>query len=122
MGRIRLGIVGLGHMAEIHFRGLTDILDLADITACCDIDPAHLEKGARALSLVAGHEGFACTNYREMLPYVDAVELILPHHLHCEAGLFFAAHKKHILMESRSRTPRKSASGSLRPARKTASR
>ena len=99
MGRIRLGIVGLGHMAEIHFRGLTDILDLADITACCDIDPAHLEKGARALSLVAGHEVFACTDYREMLPYVDAVELILPHHLHCEAGLFFAAHKKHILME-----------------------
>ena len=30
---------------------------------------------------------------------VDAILCVLPHHLHYECGMFFARHKKHILME-----------------------
>ncbi len=99
MERIRLGIVGLGHMAQQHFNGMTSLMDIADITAACDIIPENLESGARILSSVTGHEVFACTDYREMVDLIDAVLLVLPHQIHYEAGMFFAEHHKHILME-----------------------
>ncbi len=99
MDRIRLGVVGLGHMAQRHFQGMKDFMDLADITAACDVVPESLERAAGILAEVTGHPVFTCTDYREMVDLVDAVVLILPHYLHYEVGMFFAEHKKHILME-----------------------
>ncbi|MDY3071762.1 MAG: Gfo/Idh/MocA family oxidoreductase, partial [Eubacteriales bacterium] len=90
MERIRLGIIGCGGMGASHLAGMSELSDAADITAACDIDPERAADAAKILGEAAGHPIFTCTDYKDMLDHVDAVVIVLPHHLHYEAGMFFA--------------------------------
>lgn len=99
MAKIRLGIIGCGGMGRSHLAGMSNILELADITCACDIEEDRAKTAAETLTEVTGHEVLAFTDYKDMLDYVDAVTVVLPHHLHYEVGMFFARRGKHILME-----------------------
>ncbi|MBQ5972977.1 MAG: Gfo/Idh/MocA family oxidoreductase [Oscillospiraceae bacterium] len=99
MERIRLGLIGCGGMGGEHLAGMSELMDIADVTAACDINPKTLETAVGVLSKVAGHEIFACSDYKDLTDYVDAVVVVLPHHLHYEVGTFFARRGKHVLME-----------------------
>ena len=99
MDRIRLGIIGCGGMGKSHLAGMSEITDLADITAACDINPENLANAVQVLGEAAGHEVLAFADYKDMVDVVDAVVVVLPHHLHYEVGMFFARRGKHILME-----------------------
>lgn len=94
MDKIRLGIIGCGGMGANHQRGMSELSDIAVITATCDIVPELAQQAKEAL----GAE-MCCTDYADMLPYVDAVVCVLPHHLHYECGMFFLRRGKHVLME-----------------------
>lgn len=95
MSKIRLGVIGCGGITKSsHISGLKELKDEINVTSVCDI----IEDSAK----LAGdflEASYITTNYREMLDYVDAVLIALPHDLHYECGLFFANNKKHILME-----------------------
>ena len=80
MARMKVGIVGVGNIADLHARGYEDN-DRADITAVCDRDEDRaikraLDWGARAYY----------TDFQEMLAHsdLDAVEILTPHDLHGE--------------------------------------
>ena len=94
MAKIRLGLIGCGHMMGIHAKAVNECTTEMEITAVCDIIRANAEAVAQVLS-----DPFICTDYRELTDHVDAVLIALPHDLHYECGMFFAHHKKHILME-----------------------
>ena len=95
MGIIRLGFIGCGgSMAKIHAQGFLECSDIVKITAVCDI----VEERARDVASVLD-DPYVTTDYRTMVDHVDAVLVVLPHDLHYECGMFFARHKKHILME-----------------------
>ena len=94
MAKIRLGLIGCGHMMGIHAKAVNECTTEMEITAVCDIIRANAEAVAQVL-----HDPFICTDYRELVDHVDAVLIALPHDLHYECGMFFAHHKKHILME-----------------------
>ena len=85
MEKIRLGILGCGGMGRSHLAGMSRITDLADITAACDVDPERLENAVQALEEAAGHTVLAFPDYKDMTDSVDAVIVVLPHHLHYEA-------------------------------------
>ncbi len=93
MKKIRLGLIGCGNMMGHHMGGVK-LVDGLEVTAICDINTENMAKVAEVLD-----NPFQTTDYREMVDYVDAVLIALPHYLHFSCGAFFAQHKKHILME-----------------------
>ncbi|NPV09087.1 MAG: Gfo/Idh/MocA family oxidoreductase [Anaerolineae bacterium] len=94
MDRIRLGLIGCGGMAKAHVQRFDRVRDRMDLVAAVDID----EGKARA---VAEHfEGaVAVTDYRKILDEVDAVLIVLPHHLHYPVGMECLEAGKHVLLE-----------------------
>ena len=94
MKKIRLGLIGCGNMMKRHARAVDECTTELSITAVCDIV---YERAADVASVL--DNPFITTDYTEMLDYVDAVMIALPHDLHYECGMFFALNNKHILME-----------------------
>lgn len=93
--KVRLGIIGCGGMANnSHCAGLHTLKDVLEVTATCDIEISRAEEAAKLTGAT-----YVTADYHTMLDYVDAVLIVLPHHLHYECGMFFAQHGKHILME-----------------------
>ncbi len=94
MRKIRIGIVGCGSMTASHMKGMAEIDDRLEVTAVCDVDP-----GCAADAAAQTGAGYKTADYREMVDYVDAVLVALPHDLHYGCGTFFLEKGKHVLME-----------------------
>lgn len=92
--KIRLGLIGCGNMMRTHAQCVNNCSTNLEITAVCDVVRERAEHVAEVLN-----QPYVTTDYRDMLDYVDAVLVCLPHDLHYECGLFFARNKKHLLME-----------------------
>ncbi len=94
MKQIRLGIIGLGYVGQIHLRHARRLAN-ADVTAVADLSKKALKK--------AKNEGVkkAFTDYKCMLkdPEIDAVIIALPTHLHLKCVVDAAEAKKHIFLE-----------------------
>jgi predicted dehydrogenase len=94
MERIRLGLIGCGGMANTHIRRFEHLASRLSLVAAVDIVPeraqavAALSPGARAV-----------TDYREILDDVDAVLVVLPHHLHHAVAKECLLAGKHVLLE-----------------------
>ncbi len=93
MEKLKLGLIGCGGMMKNHAKGIST-LDCVEITAVCDIDIALAEDVASVLN-----SPYVTTDYKTMTDYVDAVLVVLPHHLHFPCGMYFARAGKHIMME-----------------------
>lgn len=83
MGKVRVGFIGVGQIAELHARGYVDNPS-GELVAVADIDPAVAEARAAEWGIEEWY-----TDYRELLadPAIDAVEILLPHHLHLPVAL-----------------------------------
>ncbi len=94
MAEIRMGLVGCGGMSQVHLRRFHALADRLRVTATVDVDLARAQAAAEAL----GAER-ACTDYHDILGDVDAVLLVLPHHLHHAAGIDCLRAGVHVLLE-----------------------
>lgn len=94
MEKIRFGLIGCGGMMKNHAAAINKLQDELEITAVCDVVLERAQSVAEVLN-----DPYVTTDYTTMLPYVDAVLVVLPHDLHFECGMFFAENNKHILME-----------------------
>ena len=94
MEKLRLGLIGCGHMMETHVAGVEQV-GAVEIVAVCDV----VRERAESVALALGNNPKIFTSYRDMVDDVDAVMIALPHDLHYECGMFFAFHNKHVLME-----------------------
>ncbi len=95
MTKLRMGIIGCGGMtADAHVNGLLELTEVMEVTAVCDIDI----KQANLLQAKLP-KAIAVTDYRDLLDYVDAVLIALPHDLHYEVGIVCLEADKHVLME-----------------------
>lgn len=93
MEKIRLGIIGCGKMMKAHISGVSNV-DNVVVTAFADV----ILENAQALAEDYPNS-YITTDYKTMTDHVDAVLVALPHDLHFECGMYFARHKKHVLME-----------------------
>lgn len=93
MEKLKLGLIGCGGMMKNHARAVNSV-ETVEIVAVCDIIRERADEVATVLNAP-----FITTDFTEMLDYVDAVLVALPHDLHYECGMFFARHGKHVLME-----------------------
>jgi predicted dehydrogenase len=97
MSILRVGFIGAGRISDLHaLQYLKD--ERARLVAVCDANPALAAKQGRAWGVADDH---ICTNYHDLLalPDVDMVEILLPHHLHCQATIDAAVAGKHISVQ-----------------------
>ncbi len=71
MQKIRVGVVGVGHLGQHHAR-IYASLPQCDLVGVVDIDPKVAQKFARQY----GSRGFS--NYRELFGQVDALSIVVP--------------------------------------------
>ncbi|MBD2848660.1 Gfo/Idh/MocA family oxidoreductase [Paenibacillus sp. IB182496] len=94
MSRIRLGLIGLGRFAEQHLACLRD-LPMYEIAAVCDLDGERSAAVGRELGCPA------YTDWRELLARepLDAVDVLLPEHLHADPVLAALEAGCHVFVE-----------------------
>jgi len=95
MDIIKCAIVGCGRISDLHARAYEQSQD-AEIFAVCDTNPERAQQrkdqwGAKK----------AYTDYEKLLrdPDVQAVELLVPHHLHRSMTVAAAQAKKHVSVQ-----------------------
>src|SRR3989338_11353869 len=92
MDKIRVGVVGVGHLGSIHAKLYKEIKDCA-LIAVADTDSARLDQVSQALNI----PGY--TDYQEVFAKVDAVSIAVPTNLHYRIAADFLKHKIHTLVE-----------------------
>ena len=95
----KVGIIGYGWVAGANHKNSYAQAKDVEIVAVCDVLIDNATETAEDLEKYTGLKPKAFTNWRDMVDEIDAVMIALPHDLHYECGMFFAAHNKHILME-----------------------
>ena len=86
MEKVRIGIIGVGGIAQsAHIPPLKECPE-AEIVAICDIDPEKLKKVGDDLQLA---EEYRFADYHDLVacPLVDAVEICTPNYLHVPMAL-----------------------------------
>ena len=94
---LRVGIIGCGEVTQImHWPALSQLGDLFEITALCDVSQAILETLGKRWNI-----GFLTTDHRELVSRsdVDVVLVANPNAFHAEATLAAIAVGKHVLVE-----------------------
>ena len=83
MEKLRVGFIGVGGISRLHYLGYKDNPN-AEVYSICDADEKQLGERQRDWGIQRAH-----TDYRELLddPNVDAVEVMVPHHLHALVGI-----------------------------------
>jgi predicted dehydrogenase len=94
-GPLTLALVGCGAISRVHVPSIRAGAPRTRIVAVVDVDPARArvaaeQTGARAFTSLA--EALAAGGF-------EAVDLMLPHHLHEEAAVQCLAAGKHVLLE-----------------------
>ncbi len=94
MKPVKLGIIGLGYIGQIHLRHSLKLAN-AQVVAAADLSPKALEQ-AKSFGVKK-----TFSNYEDLLkdPEVDAVLISLPTHLHLECTRQAAEAKKDIFLE-----------------------
>lgn len=92
MNKLRVGVVGTGHLGSIHAR-IYKGLPHCTLAAVCDVDKGRL----RQISAELGVAGYV--DYREIFDKVDAVSVATPTRLHHRVALDFLKRNIHALVE-----------------------
>lgn len=97
MDTLRVGIIGAGRISDLHaIEYLAN--PRAQIVAVADVRRENALARGRAWGV---DDSRIFADYRDLLalPEVDMVEILLPHHLHCQAVLDAAAAGKHVSVQ-----------------------
>jgi predicted dehydrogenase len=94
---LRVGIIGCGRISDLHAAGYRTHPE-AEVVAVADTDAAAATHRGRAWGVP---EDAMHTDARELLGRddVDAVELLVPHHLHAELATAAIAAGKHVALQ-----------------------
>ena len=94
MAKTKLALIGCGGMSRAHMRRFDVLSSRLDLVAAVDVVK---ERAEAAAELVPGAR--VATDYREVLDDVEAVLLVLPHHLHHPVARACLEAGKHVLLE-----------------------
>jgi len=92
MQKIRVAVIGTGHLGSIHARIYRETANCS-LVGICDIDKARLKELSRDLQVL----GFS--DYRELIGKVDAVSIVTPTKLHYEIAADLLRQRIHTLVE-----------------------
>jgi predicted dehydrogenase len=92
MKKIRLGVIGVGYVGELHAQKYAAMEDV-DLVGVADADFARAQEVARRYNTTA------YSNYAELLPLLDGASLAVPTLSHFEIGHELLAHGVNLLIE-----------------------
>lgn len=92
----KIGLVGCGSISRAHIEGYLTIPERVKITAICDVVQSALDRTTEKIGPAERYD-----SYDQMIARadIDAVDIMLPHHLHKDAIVKAANNGKHILCE-----------------------
>lgn len=95
LAQVRVGLIGCGRISTLHAPGYLDH-PRAQLLAVCDQDVAVANARAREWGIQRVY-----SDYGRLLddPDIDAVEILLPHHLHKQATLAALRAGKHVSLQ-----------------------
>ncbi|MBI5023956.1 MAG: Gfo/Idh/MocA family oxidoreductase [Candidatus Omnitrophica bacterium] len=93
MKRIRIAIIGIGHLGARHLKIYSEIQDQAELIGVCDIQKE------RTLKLAEHYHVPFCEDYRQLAGKIDAVNICVPTSLHHEVARFFLQNGVHVFIE-----------------------
>jgi predicted dehydrogenase len=93
--KARIGIAGTGSISYLHEAGYTEIDDLCELVAFCDLD------GELARARAAPYQARVYTAYQDLLadPDIDIIDITTPHRWHYPIALAALEQGKHVLVE-----------------------
>lgn len=93
--RVHVGIIGCGRIASLQVLGYLDH-PRAELVAVCDQDAQLVRKRQQEWAAKKAY-----TDYQQLLadPDIDAVEILLPHHLHREVAVAAFQAGKHVSLQ-----------------------
>ncbi len=92
MQKIKVGVVGIGHLGIKHAR-IYKQLPRAELTTISEINPSRLKEATRELA-VPGY-----TDYSKLFNQIDAVSIVTPTTLHYKIARDFLKHNISVLIE-----------------------
>lgn len=92
MNKIKVGVIGVGHLGAIHAKIYKE-LNNCELVAVCDTDKKQLDTIAKSLG-VPGYQ-----NYKDFFGKVDAVSIATPTKLHFKVAADFLNQGIHALVE-----------------------
>lgn len=95
MDKTKIAIVGCGGMARGHASRFSMILDQVEVVAAVDV----VREKAQAVADLLPGGTMVAEDYRSVMDDVDAMLLVLPHHLHHPVAMDCLSHGKHVLVE-----------------------
>jgi predicted dehydrogenase len=99
---VRIASIGAGGISRAHGEGFVKHPDKLRCVALCDVSAENLKKRSEQLAPTGTTPrtfGDWKVMLKEMANEIDAVDICLPHHLHCAAILDATAAGKHIICE-----------------------
>jgi len=92
MNKIRVGVIGIGHLGAIHAKIYKELKD-CELAGVCDTDKSRLEEISKTLNV----PGF--TSYKELFRISDAISVCTPTKTHHTIAKEVLQHKIHSLVE-----------------------
>lgn len=111
MRKIKVGVIGVGHLGSIHAKIYNEI-ESCSLAAVCDIDKTRLGEVSGSLN-VPGY-----TDYQELFDKVEAVSVTAPTNLHYKIASDLLKHKIHCLVEKPFTTNLREADSLIKIAKK----
>jgi predicted dehydrogenase len=95
--KVKFAIIGCGRISDLHAPGYLQNPN-AEIAAVCDADSERANRKGNEWGL---SEEMIFTDYNEVLKIdsIDAVEILVPHHLHADMVIMAAEAGKHISVQ-----------------------
>ena len=92
MGKVKVGIIGVGHLGSIHAKVYSK-MDNVDLIGVCD---CNLE---RALEIGKKYHTKSYSDYEDLFDKIDAASIVVPTSLHYNVAKEFLDHGIHVLIE-----------------------
>jgi predicted dehydrogenase len=93
MKKIKLAIIGIGHLGARHLKCAHELSEKFDVTAICDTKISRTKK-------LAQHYGVPFVkDYRDLIGQIDAVDIVVPTFLHYTIAKFFLENSVHTFIE-----------------------
>ncbi len=93
MTKIKIGIIGIGHLGSRHLKVYSELSDKVDIIGVCDL------KSERTQKLATHYNVPFVSNYRDLIGKVDAVNVCTPTESHHEIAKYFLGTHVHTFIE-----------------------